>query len=327
VTLPKPTTTGSSHTLPFDKLSPRDFERLCFWLVHREGFRPVEHLGAAGKDQGRDIVAWLQDQCWAFQCKRVRSFHPAEAETEVDKVLGLPEDLRPAVLVFLVTCDVSAETRHRARARCAGKMDCHFWALTELDEKAKRYEDVLREFFSIEPASSLPSLEQVLTHRAALVDKPEYSRWDDEFYIREEGKVLPLLASPYDDDTRQQREDLLQTIRTHARLLVLGEPGMGKTVALQRMMWETAQADVSIVPVLVRLIYFQGNLFENVRVALNETGVLCFDDIKIVRTFLRNTRCLVMFDGLNEVPARVPQAPLRGHQSISGRTVEETADE
>jgi hypothetical protein len=33
----------------------------------------------------------------------------------VDKVLGLPEDQRPAALVFLVACDVSAEIRRRAR--------------------------------------------------------------------------------------------------------------------------------------------------------------------------------------------------------------------
>jgi hypothetical protein len=34
----KPPMTGAQHELPFDKLSPRDFERLCFWLVEREGF-------------------------------------------------------------------------------------------------------------------------------------------------------------------------------------------------------------------------------------------------------------------------------------------------
>jgi hypothetical protein len=34
----KPEITGTTHTLPFDKLSPRDFERLCRWLVEREGY-------------------------------------------------------------------------------------------------------------------------------------------------------------------------------------------------------------------------------------------------------------------------------------------------
>jgi len=31
------TVTRTTHTLPLDKLSPRDFEWLCLWLVEREG--------------------------------------------------------------------------------------------------------------------------------------------------------------------------------------------------------------------------------------------------------------------------------------------------
>jgi hypothetical protein len=34
----QPPITGTTHTLPFDKLSPRDFERLCLWLVKREEY-------------------------------------------------------------------------------------------------------------------------------------------------------------------------------------------------------------------------------------------------------------------------------------------------
>ncbi|GEM_PF-2999778 len=57
----QPSITGTTHTLPFDKLSPRDFERLCPWLVEREepalslskGYERAEHLGAAGSEQGR----------------------------------------------------------------------------------------------------------------------------------------------------------------------------------------------------------------------------------------------------------------------------------
>jgi hypothetical protein len=56
LTQPKPTITGTTHELPFDKLSPRQFERLCLWLVEREGWDRAEHLGAAGGEQGRDIV-------------------------------------------------------------------------------------------------------------------------------------------------------------------------------------------------------------------------------------------------------------------------------
>jgi len=144
----QPPITGTTHTLPFDKLSPRDFERLCLWLVQREGYERAEHLGAAGSEQGRDIVAWREGALWAFQCKRVQRFGPKDALKEVEKVLALPEDQRPEGLVFLVTCDVVVNTRQKARERCeqAG-LECHFWAGTELDEKVNRHPDIVEKFF------------------------------------------------------------------------------------------------------------------------------------------------------------------------------------
>jgi hypothetical protein len=149
VTQPKPTITGTTHTLPFHQLSPRHFERMCLWLVEREGFDRAEHLGAAGNEQGRDIVAWREGQLWAFQCKRVQHFGPKDVLEEVEKVLALPKRQRPARLVFIVTCNVSANTRQQVRERCAEKMECCFWAGTELDEKVKRHPNIFEEFFSL----------------------------------------------------------------------------------------------------------------------------------------------------------------------------------
>jgi hypothetical protein len=44
LTQSQPPITRTTHTLPFDKLSPRDFERLCLWLVQREGYSGARHL-------------------------------------------------------------------------------------------------------------------------------------------------------------------------------------------------------------------------------------------------------------------------------------------
>ena len=144
----KPAVSGTAHTLPFDQLSPRDFERLCLWLVEREGYEEAEHLGAAGSEQGRDLLAWREGRLWAFQCKRVRSFGPADAIGEIDKLAKLSEDKRPVGLIFLVTCDVSALARERAQDRCIEVgMACRFWASTELDQKVKRHPEIVREFF------------------------------------------------------------------------------------------------------------------------------------------------------------------------------------
>ena len=141
-----PAATGNRHVLSFDKLDPDSFERMCLWLVQDEGFERVQHLGASGNDRGIDILAWKDGEQFAFQCKRVTQFGPAEAKTEIDKILGLPQDARPHCLVFLVSCNVSATTREAAQAKWeAGK--CCFWAVTELDERLKRHRRITEEFF------------------------------------------------------------------------------------------------------------------------------------------------------------------------------------
>jgi hypothetical protein len=147
---PVPPVTGTTHPLPFDSLSPRDFERLCLWLAKREGFKRAEHFGAAGSEQGRDIIAWRKGELWAFQCKRVQRFGPKDALAEVEKVLALLEAERPVGLVFVVTCDVRAKTRQQVRERCAeGNIECSFWVGTELDERVKRHSDIVKEFFQV----------------------------------------------------------------------------------------------------------------------------------------------------------------------------------
>jgi hypothetical protein len=199
--------TGTTHTLSFDKLSPRGFERLCLWLVEREGYERAEHLGAAGSEQGRDIVAWHEGVLWAFQCKRVQNFYPKDALREVGKVLDLPEDQRPAVLVFLVTCDVAVNTRQQVRERCAGEMECHFWAGTELDEKVKWHPDILEEFFQIEaPAAPAFLLEDYLVQEA------ELERFQSSFV-------------PPDKDLVTQAQQILDE---HRLVIIKGPMGIGK---------------------------------------------------------------------------------------------------
>src|SRR4051794_17641017 len=107
--------TATPHVLAFDRLSPLDFERLCLALVQSEGYERVEHLGAAGGEQGRDLTARRGATRIAFQCKRVQRFGPADARAEVLKLLALPPDERPHEVIFLVSCQVSEAARAAAR--------------------------------------------------------------------------------------------------------------------------------------------------------------------------------------------------------------------
>jgi len=58
----QPPITRTTHTLPFDKLSPRDFERLCLWLVEREGIdivgkREIPEQIRSGRLVGQSVAA------------------------------------------------------------------------------------------------------------------------------------------------------------------------------------------------------------------------------------------------------------------------------
>ena len=50
--------TRTAHPLPFYRLSPTDFERLCFWVIYdSKNYDMVQHYGGMG-DEGRDVIAY-----------------------------------------------------------------------------------------------------------------------------------------------------------------------------------------------------------------------------------------------------------------------------
>jgi len=155
---------------------------------------------------------------------------------------------------------------------------------------------------------AIPTPEAVAAHRAALREKLEAdarARWGGmAYYIQEEGATLPVEASPYQEGRLGAREDLLQALGAADRLLVLGEPGSGKTVSLERLAWGMCDGEGAEVPVLVPLRdYAEKSLAEWVLSFLRETGHLRLDDEKALEAFLDqgDCRCTFLFDGLNEV--------------------------
>jgi formylglycine-generating enzyme required for sulfatase activity len=324
---PKPVLTGTTHTLPFGQLSPRDFERLCLWLVEREGYERAEHLGAAGSEQGRDVIAHRDtptgEELWYFQCKRYRTIGATTLKEEVDKYLKLAKKrthLKPHGAVFVVSCDVSARVREDVGDYCDEyRLAYEFWALTELDEKVRRHPDIVDTFFQMGRGDivtiiyqgaeiSIPSSEAIAKHRAALREqlaRDTLARWGEKsVYIEEEGTPLPIEAFSHQIGRQGSRENLLDTLRAAGRLLVLGGPGSGKTVTLERLAWELCDGDEPTVPVLVRLFHYAGSSLSKWVVSLlRRTGHLRLDSDQELEAFLQEWkgRLFFLFDGLNEV--------------------------
>ena len=150
-----PSVTSTQHELPFSQLSPEQFERLCMRLIEARGYKRIEHLGRAGNEQGRDIVAWDGVTRVAVQCKRVQVFTAADGAREIKKLLTLSHASRPHRVIFMVTCSISSQARDQIRRVWGGNEEsCVFVAVTELDAEVRRNDKILREFFQAPDANA-----------------------------------------------------------------------------------------------------------------------------------------------------------------------------
>ena len=179
---PKPSTTRVSRALPFHRLSWDDFERLCLMLLPREGFEDSQHYGAAGGERGCDIVATRDGELWYVTCKQVKRCGPKVLLDEIEKIRELVEDepdLRPAGVLFVASCDVSAQARDRATNRCKElKLACEVWGCTDLDARVQQHSDIVRTFFGRALARPIGIPFQAPPLPAHFVPRPEVS---DEF--------------------------------------------------------------------------------------------------------------------------------------------------
>jgi len=145
-----------------------------------------------------------------------------------------------------------------------------------------------------------------------ILTQEKFCRWADERYIDETARPLLMSVAPYDLRQSEReagiKRDLIEVVEEHLarseQILILGEPGSGKTTALERLMYIYALRglkDTSApVPVLIPLNRYDGSLINIFRAAFNEVGRfdLCEEQIA---TLLKSMEVLILFDGLNEL--------------------------
>lgn len=256
----KPPLTKGRHRLPLDLLSPEDFERLCLWLVRREGFTRVEHLGEVGSEQGRDLVARRDGKRFAFQCKRVKTFTAADARQEIDKVRRLPKREQPRIYVFIVSKGVRAATRKLARQAWGDEDGCRFWCGTELDERIKRYPEILAEFFDLGEAAEASEDPEVAAYRTWALERFRgihlIGVGGGDVKVGLEDVYVPLRIShraAMDLEARAGKsrgmaareqtsgdlelEELFDPRLGGGHPVIFGEPGAGKTTALVKILY------------------------------------------------------------------------------------------
>jgi hypothetical protein len=305
---PKPTITQTTRPLPFDQLPWDDFERLCLMLLPRMGFENPQHYGAAGGERGRDIVAHRDGELWYVQCKQVKQCGPKVLLDEIEKVQGLmadEPDLRPAGLLFIASCDVSATARDRASKRCKElSLACEIWGRTDLDACVQPHSDIAATFFG---PYVLPSPPKVYHN----LPQPDFGT----FIGREEELAqVHRILRPYPHSQ-------------HALVAIDGVGGIGKSALalavahrylrdydhlspeerFEAIVWTSAQPTVltadGIAPCL-RVTRTLGDIYTTISVTLEREDVTRArpeEQNELVRRALTRKRTLLVVDNLEAV--------------------------
>jgi formylglycine-generating enzyme required for sulfatase activity len=176
----------------------------------------------------------------------------------------------------------------------------------------------------------LPNREDLRAYLARVQER--YSRWADQSenddtplweqsdsldtgpdaYIQVDAKPLPMRVAEFREqpgsDPAPSRE-LLSALGHVKRSVILGEPGSGKTTALERLAFVTAthslngNGDILTVPILATLRDYQGeaDLSEVVRRAFNQHNAFAVNPASTrLLLWAKDVEYILLLDGLNE---------------------------
>jgi len=127
-------------TLPFDKLTWREFEKLCFYYYESKGQTPKETN--EGKDGGIDLLIWSkEDQAWeAVQIKKYAK-HRQINVTHIRELNTAKTNHKCYLARFITTSDFTTDAMREADGKQI-RTHSGFWVENTLlkwrDQEAKR---------------------------------------------------------------------------------------------------------------------------------------------------------------------------------------------
>jgi len=172
----------------------------------------------------------------------------------------------------------------------------------------KNYEKDLNDLIK---SDLLPTPVKVSKYCQALSSELKERANDDHLtfdrYIPEESRILTNAANPdRANSLKGERENLIsQLLNIKQNALVLGEPGAGKTVVLERFAWELANKEIKTeLPILISLTEVrESTIKDRILAKIKNTHELEIDTKEEALLFLKNKRGYILLDGLNEVEA------------------------
>lgn len=128
--------------------------------------------------------------------------------------------------------------------------------------------------------------------------------------IREEEQKKEKKSQTEYDENERYSEKLSKSllfsdvIKENQRLLIIGDPGAGKSTSLQWVTYSYAEQIISPqkelpVPIYLELKWYKNNLLELIVTCFGENGIVC--DEETIKDWIKKGRFLFILDGFDEV--------------------------
>ncbi len=161
------TFTRSVHTVPFNNLSGRDFERMVFaTLMRMRAWHSLNWYGQSGGDKGRDIIGICENErgntaTVVVACANWQKFTLAKAKADINRLTST-QTTPPHEVIVVAGGNVSAEIKDQCEAIAKSKKIeiCQVWSGPDFEEHLRFHApSVLNRFFN---GDTLPDNEEDL---------------------------------------------------------------------------------------------------------------------------------------------------------------------
>jgi hypothetical protein len=156
--LKKPEITNLNYSLPFDKLSFKDFGQLTAWLVQAEGYETVEYYHSASAFTLNFYCSSAvrnNHQLWYFYCNPYKKIDTPTFLREVNEIQKLSAQVSIAEqqrvgIIFAARREISVGIRQRVEAYCQKLgFTCKVWGVSELATVSRNHWEIISEFFQL----------------------------------------------------------------------------------------------------------------------------------------------------------------------------------
>jgi hypothetical protein len=288
------------------------FESFCHDLMSREGYRDIEPLGGS-KDKGRDALhtSRVSGEVSIFAYS-VREDWRKKLFEDLSNIRKHKHNCNR--VVFVTTGSLTASEKDNLKAQV---IDQFSWALDIYDLERigtlvdNHYQDLKLLHPNIFVFSSQLSEPETPTD---VFDPKLYAAYLLRAYEEWLEKYTPLLAEHREIETfvvpaewahkEQQGIPVVRIPQTARIAIVLGESGAGKTTALWRIIVEYSKAIIegekTKIPILISLRGWSTD--DHCRDLAQQEFTFIGASESSIENELRAGNCLILFDGLNELP-------------------------